>query len=488
MAEVTLDQILAAPNDPDALQRHMQAIGVLSPVAAPNIGPTGPATPLTRPTAASSEMVPSSARVAPMTPPSRGAAPEMTGAPVTADAGPMSPKPMVLPKLNFKERQALPLGEPGTPAYDISLIERHNDQSAHPWGKRVFDSTGNEVPGEEQHPGVLGKIAHGLAKAGNIAGDIVAPSTMALIPRTELNQRGAYHENLRNLAADEARQTAEEAVRQRPEIAEATGAMKERLDEARDRANREIQSGHDVTRQNVAGTQAESRENVAGTQAGSREKVAAGQNVSRETIAGERNKTSQEIAHERAESAERIATGHNLAMTEAARIRASAANDPNKLTNTMKTMKQQAEATLPGIDRALDETEKVAQKLGPVQGRWNDFMTGKVGAGDPEFKHYKDEIGMVSSAVTLAHARGRMSNELFEHFEKMFDAGKLSPENMIQALNVAKEWLGDYAKMGETGSPVNSPAERPKESPRPANSGMKWQRNKKTGEFREVPS
>jgi hypothetical protein len=37
------------------------------------------------------------------------------------------------------------------------------------------------------HPGVLGKILHGLAGAGNIAGDIFASGTMALIPGTQLH-------------------------------------------------------------------------------------------------------------------------------------------------------------------------------------------------------------------------------------------------------------------------------------------------------------
>lgn len=207
------------------------------------------------------------------------------------------------------------------------------------------------------------------------------------------------------------------------------------------------------------------RENVAETnQAGanqrttdtntSRQNIAADTNASHETIATGRNKTSQEIAADRAASAERVATGRNLATVEAAKIRAAAQNDPDKLTAVMKTMKQQAQATLPQIDRALDETEAVAGMLGPTEGRWNDFWQGKVGVSDPKFAHYKDEIGMVSTAVTLAHARGRMSNELFEHFQQMFDAGKQAPENMIQALNVAKEWLDGYAKMGDPGSPV----------------------------------
>jgi hypothetical protein len=177
---------------------------------------------------------------------------------------------------------------------------------------------------------------------------------------------------------------------------------------------------------------------------------------SQEGIAGGKNKTAEEIARGKAESAERIATGHNLAQTEIARIRADAANDPNKLTNTMKTMKQQAQATLPRIATTLDETERIAGMLGPVEGRWNEFMTGKIGAGDPKFKHYLDEVGMVQSAVTLAHARGRMSDSLFKHFEKMFDAGQQTAENMIQALTVAQEWLTDYANMGEPGSPVGN--------------------------------
>lgn len=160
---------------------------------------------------------------------------------------------------------------------------------------------------------------------------------------------------------------------------------------------------------------------------------------------------------DRLNSAEMIARGHDLTRTEVAKMtlqaRANQAKDPNALTNTMKTMKQQAQSTLPGIDRALDETQKMADRLGPAAGRWNDFWQGKVGANDPQFAHYKDEIGMVSSAVTLAHARGRMSNELFEHFQQMFDAGKQSAGNMTQALNVAKEWLGEYATMGDVPSP-----------------------------------
>jgi hypothetical protein len=39
------------------------------------------------------------------------------------------------------------------------------------------------------HPGVLGKIEHGLAKAGNIAGNVLAPGAMSLVPGSDLNMK-----------------------------------------------------------------------------------------------------------------------------------------------------------------------------------------------------------------------------------------------------------------------------------------------------------
>lgn len=51
------------------------------------------------------------------------------------------------------------------------------DEQKHPWGT------------PENHPGVVGKIGHVLSRIGNIAGDVVAPATMSLIPGTDLNRR-----------------------------------------------------------------------------------------------------------------------------------------------------------------------------------------------------------------------------------------------------------------------------------------------------------
>jgi hypothetical protein len=79
---------------------------------------------------------------------------------------------------NSRIQSALDKGTPEgrAEAASIELAKSHFEKQ-HPFGS------------PENHPGILGKIEHGLAKAGNIAGDIVAPGTMALIPGTALNKQ-----------------------------------------------------------------------------------------------------------------------------------------------------------------------------------------------------------------------------------------------------------------------------------------------------------
>lgn len=47
----------------------------------------------------------------------------------------------------------------------------------------------HRMQGDQPHRGWLGKIGHGLARMGNIAGDIFAPEVMAITPGTDLNKR-----------------------------------------------------------------------------------------------------------------------------------------------------------------------------------------------------------------------------------------------------------------------------------------------------------
>jgi hypothetical protein len=98
-------------------------------------------------------------------------------------------------------------------------LQKLNYQDSHPWGS------------PDNHPGVFGKIAHGLSLAGNIAGNIFAPAVMANIPGTDAHRQveeqglnrevqGLEKEKVQNQAqqaeADRAQQQTQFAAEQEP--------------------------------------------------------------------------------------------------------------------------------------------------------------------------------------------------------------------------------------------------------------------------------
>jgi len=111
-----------------------------------------------------------------------------------------------LPQDEFKAKMA---------AYDTQIQAALD--TATPEGKEQADRLAlakqnfqhkNPYGSEGNHPGFGGKLAHTMAKIGNIAGGVLAPKTMELIPGTDLNkmQQGA------NLQAQLGKDVASEAA------------------------------------------------------------------------------------------------------------------------------------------------------------------------------------------------------------------------------------------------------------------------------------
>lgn len=79
-------------------------------------------------------------------------------------------------KEEFQQYMPKITATPGSTDYFRQRQEQLDYKSQHPWGDPI-----------SPHPGVLGHILHGLSVAGNIAGDIVDPGAMSLIPGTQLH-------------------------------------------------------------------------------------------------------------------------------------------------------------------------------------------------------------------------------------------------------------------------------------------------------------
>jgi hypothetical protein len=114
----------------------------------------------------------------------------------------------------FRQREqgfknALANLSPQDPEYLSKLkginIEKAEYEKQHPYGSP-----------ESAKPGLWGKLEHGLAMAGNIAGDVFAPGVMANIPGTQMNRQINEEQNVAGYEAakkeeNEAKKTENEA-------------------------------------------------------------------------------------------------------------------------------------------------------------------------------------------------------------------------------------------------------------------------------------
>ena len=79
-------------------------------------------------------------------------------------------------------------------------------------------------------------------------------------------------------------------------------------------------------------------------------------------------------------------------------------------------------------------------------------MQGKVGAPNPQIAGLRADLTFLSSAVALAHAVGRLPENLRQEFDQMINAPQQSPENLVSILNHVGKWMGDNAQAMQGGA------------------------------------
>lgn len=136
----------------------------------------------------------------------------------------------------------------------------------------------------------------------------------------------------------------------------------------------------------------------------------------------------------------------------------TALHSPLKPGASTVTAAYRAQNIVSQIPRLTQEIQTLANKLGPIQGRWERFWQGDVGVADPEFAHISDDMDFASSAMALAHAQGRLPKSISDKFDRMYEAGKQDPKNMIAAWQVAAEWLPKIVGAAQTAGERNNPA------------------------------
>jgi hypothetical protein len=126
----------------------------------------------------------------------------------------------------------------------------------------------------------------------------------------------------------------------------------------------------------------------------------------------------------------------------------SGQNTLNLPTSTQRTAAGRAATVVAMAPEVLADIDKMAPKMGPIAGRWNDFMQGKVGADDPDFAGLRSDLTMMSTAVALAHAQGRLPENLREEFDHMINAPKQTPENIKSTIQHIMPWMEKMQEQG----------------------------------------
>ncbi len=120
-------------------------------------------------------------------------------------------------------------------------------------------------------------------------------------------------------------------------------------------------------------------------------------------------------------------------------------------TSSIRTQGQMSSALLDHVGKIGQEIASLGSegKLGPLSGRFNEFMTGKVGSGDPAYTELRTDLGLFQTALMKAHVGSRGSEMMMQHFQGLIDSGKMTPETLNAALSSIKGYLNTYVKEGQ---------------------------------------
>jgi len=98
----------------------------------------------------------------------------------------------------------------------------------------------------------------------------------------------------------------------------------------------------------------------------------------------------------------------------------------------------------PGILQMIDTLDSEG-KLGTIASRWNDFMAGKVGAGDPDFERLRVAMGLATTLLMNAHVGSRGGSYMMEHFEDLANAKKMDAKTLRAGVDQELKYIKNRA-------------------------------------------
>ena len=117
---------------------------------------------------------------------------------------------------------------------------------------------------------------------------------------------------------------------------------------------------------------------------------------------------------------------------------------PPKPTASVLNRGQVAQTILPQIPIIQKEVSDLADQIGAVGGRWNDFWVNKGGKDNPKFAGLDQDLQLYATAVGMAHFGAGMPEGFVRDMMKDFGEAQ-SPEDLSSRIEHAEGWVRGYA-------------------------------------------
>jgi hypothetical protein len=370
------------------------------------------------------------------------------GAPITKQT--LSALPHDEGKQAFQDLMPKITADPGTADYFRQRQSQLDYKAQHPYGDPI-----------SAHPGALGKILHGLSVAGNIAGDIFAPETMALIPGTQMHNAVTGAQNMRGISEgveNEEKEAQAANLNAQPELKQAALDLKQSKlneDAEKNKNTNAVQLRH-------LGLKTDAKGNVVPVDYAE---------MSPQEQSVHDLKTAQEEAAEARAAMDKAKANPNSAAFQMAqeRLRIAAQNAENankrlglsqeqfqnkvneqdllKPSGQAQSRGSAAQAALEVLPELEDQIRANADQLGPIMGR---IQRGEIKIGDVDPKIAQLYSTMQSFYAMQPAIHGFRNAEFVKDFNSFVGGLERDPEATLAALDGLKPTMQKVANEGKT--------------------------------------
>jgi len=163
----------------------------------------------------------------------------------------------------------------------------------------------------------------------------------------------------------------------------------------------------------------------------------------------------QAVKEHKAQLSEQEARDNRKAAVQAAQQARAFAQQARMLEARGEALTANTKAMVEAVPKVQELSQRIRalvdqqeQSLGPMSSRWQEFMAGKIGSPNADFTKLRTDTGLLQTLLVRMHVGARGGQQMIEHFQKLIDSSKQSPENMRAALDEIDSYAADVAKQG----------------------------------------